>query len=71
MASIQVNDGAPGILGPMATGPESTQALRELVELLLRGTQHAHAVGTGNNRDVRFFAERLLFLPTFARRLKT
>ena len=37
MASIQVPDGAPGILGPMATGPESAKALRELVEVLLRG----------------------------------
>jgi hypothetical protein len=31
MAHIQVPDGAPGILGPMAISPESTKALRELV----------------------------------------
>jgi hypothetical protein len=37
MAHIQVPDGAPGILGPMAISPESTKALRELVEVLLRG----------------------------------
>jgi hypothetical protein len=37
MAHIQVPEGAPGILGPMAITPESTKALRELVELLLRG----------------------------------
>ena len=37
MAHIQVPEGAPGILGPMATSPESTKALRELVEVLLRG----------------------------------
>ena len=37
MAHIQVPEGAPGILGPMAISPESTQALRELVEVLLRG----------------------------------
>jgi len=37
MAHIQVPEGVPGILGPMATSPESTKALRELVEVLLRG----------------------------------
>src|SRR6202041_1150277 len=37
MAHIQVPEGAPGILGPMAISPESTKALRELVEVLLRG----------------------------------
>jgi uncharacterized peroxidase-related enzyme len=37
MAHIQVPEGAPGILGPMAISPESTRALRELVEVLLRG----------------------------------
>ena len=37
MAHIQVPEGAPGILGPMAISPGSTKALRELVEALLRG----------------------------------
>ena len=37
MAHIQVPEGAPGILGPMAISPESTKALRALVEVLLRG----------------------------------
>jgi uncharacterized peroxidase-related enzyme len=37
MAHIQVPEGLPGILGPMAISPESTNALRELVEVLLRG----------------------------------
>jgi uncharacterized peroxidase-related enzyme len=37
MAHIQVPEGLPGILGPMAISPESTKALRELVETLLRG----------------------------------
>jgi uncharacterized peroxidase-related enzyme len=37
MAHIQVPEGLPGILGPMAISPESTQALRELAEVLLRG----------------------------------
>jgi uncharacterized peroxidase-related enzyme len=37
MAHIQVPEGAPGILGPMAISPESTKALRELAEVLLRG----------------------------------
>jgi AhpD family alkylhydroperoxidase len=37
MAHIQVPEGAPGILGPMAISPESTKVLRELVEVLLRG----------------------------------
>jgi uncharacterized peroxidase-related enzyme len=37
MAHIQVPEGAPGILGPMATSPQSTRALRELAEVLLRG----------------------------------
>ncbi|MGA2745718.1 MAG: peroxidase-related enzyme [Candidatus Sulfotelmatobacter sp.] len=36
MAHIQVPEGAPGILGPMAISPASTKALRELVEVLLR-----------------------------------
>ena len=43
MAHIQVPDGTPGILGPMAINPESTKALRELVEMLLRGPQHANS----------------------------
>src|SRR6202167_1766326 len=37
MAHITVPDNLPGILGPMAISPESTKALRELVEVLLRG----------------------------------
>ena len=37
MAHINVPDNLPGILGPMAVSPESTKALRELVEVLLRG----------------------------------
>jgi uncharacterized peroxidase-related enzyme len=37
MAHIQVPAGLPGILGPMAISPDSTKALRELVEVLLRG----------------------------------
>ena len=37
MAHIQVPEGAPGILGPMAISPETTRALRELAEVLLRG----------------------------------
>jgi hypothetical protein len=37
MAQIQVPEGAPGILGPMAISPESTKALHELLELILCG----------------------------------
>lgn len=37
MAHIHVPEGLPGILGPMAISPESAKALRELVEVLLRG----------------------------------
>jgi uncharacterized peroxidase-related enzyme len=37
MTHITVPDNLPGILGPMAISPESTKALRELVEVLLRG----------------------------------
>jgi uncharacterized peroxidase-related enzyme len=37
MVHIQVPEGAPGILGPMAISPQSTRALRELAEVLLRG----------------------------------
>jgi uncharacterized peroxidase-related enzyme len=37
MAHIRVPEGLPGILGPMAISPESTKALRELAEVLLRG----------------------------------
>jgi uncharacterized peroxidase-related enzyme len=38
VAHIQVPEGAPGVLGPMAISPESTKAPRELVEVLLRGS---------------------------------
>jgi uncharacterized peroxidase-related enzyme len=37
MAHIYVPEGLPGILGPMAISRESTKALRELAEVLLRG----------------------------------
>jgi len=37
MAHIKVPDNLPGILGPMAISPETTKALRELAEVLLRG----------------------------------
>lgn len=37
MAYIQLPEGLPGILGPMAISPESAKALRELAEVLLRG----------------------------------
>jgi len=37
MAHIHVPEGLPGILGPMAISPETTKALRELAEVLLRG----------------------------------
>ncbi|MGA3238111.1 MAG: peroxidase-related enzyme [Bryobacteraceae bacterium] len=37
MAHISLPEGLPGILGPMAISPESTKALRELAEVLLRG----------------------------------
>ncbi|MGB7762904.1 MAG: peroxidase-related enzyme [Bryobacteraceae bacterium] len=37
MAHIRLPEGLPGILGPMAINPESTKALRELAEVLLRG----------------------------------
>jgi uncharacterized peroxidase-related enzyme len=37
MAHIHLPEGLPGILGPMAINPESTKALRELAEVLLRG----------------------------------
>jgi uncharacterized peroxidase-related enzyme len=38
MAHIEVPDNLPGILGPMAISPATTKALRELVEVLLRGS---------------------------------
>jgi len=37
MAHITIPNNLPGILGPMAISPESTKALRKLVEVLLRG----------------------------------
>ena len=37
MAHIRGPEGLPGILGPMAISPETTKALRELAEVLLRG----------------------------------
>lgn len=36
MAHINIPEGVPGILGPMAISPDTTKALRELVEVLLR-----------------------------------
>jgi uncharacterized peroxidase-related enzyme len=37
MAHIQVPEGAPGILGPMAVSPETAEPLNALAEVLLRG----------------------------------
>jgi uncharacterized peroxidase-related enzyme len=37
MAHIAIEDGIPGILGPMKFRPETTRPLRELAEVLLRG----------------------------------
>ena len=37
MGHIQVPEGAPGILGPMAVSRETTKALRELADVLLCG----------------------------------
>ena len=37
MAHIAIEDGIPGILGPMKFRPETTKPLRELAEALLRG----------------------------------
>jgi uncharacterized peroxidase-related enzyme len=37
MAHIEVPEGLPGILGPMAISPKSTHALRVLADVLLRG----------------------------------
>ena len=67
MAYIKVPDNLPRILGPMAISPESTKALRELAEVLLRGPKHADFRGTRNHRHLRFVPERLLFLPAFPR----
>lgn len=36
MAHIQLPDGIPGILGPMAYSPETAKPLNELAEVLLR-----------------------------------
>lgn len=37
MPHIQLPEGLPGILGPMAFSPETTKPLNELAEVLLRG----------------------------------
>jgi uncharacterized peroxidase-related enzyme len=37
MAHIEVPEGLPGILGPMAVSPDTTHALRVLADVLLRG----------------------------------
>jgi uncharacterized peroxidase-related enzyme len=37
MAHIKIEEGIPGILGPMMFRPETTKPLRELAEVLLRG----------------------------------
>jgi hypothetical protein len=67
MAHIQVPEGAPGILGPMAMSPESTQALRKLADVLLRGPNTLTPAEREMIATYCFYAERLLFLPTVAR----
>ena len=37
MAHIQLPDGLPGIVGPLAFSPDTAQPLRQLAEVLLRG----------------------------------
>jgi uncharacterized peroxidase-related enzyme len=37
MAHIQLQDGLPGIAGPLAFSPDTAQPLRQLAEVLLRG----------------------------------
>jgi alkylhydroperoxidase family enzyme len=37
MPHIQLPEGLPGILGPMAFRPETTKPLNELAEILLQG----------------------------------
>ena len=36
MAHIKLQDGVPGIRGPMAFRPETAKPMRELAEILLR-----------------------------------
>jgi len=38
MAHIAIEEGIPGILGPMKFRPETTKPLRQLAEVLLRGS---------------------------------
>jgi AhpD family alkylhydroperoxidase len=37
MAHIRLQDGLPGIVGPLAFSPDTAQPLRQLAEVLLRG----------------------------------
>jgi uncharacterized peroxidase-related enzyme len=39
MAHIKLEDGVPGIRGPMVFSPETTKPMREFVDVLLRGPQ--------------------------------
>lgn len=43
MAHIKLEEGVPGIRGPMVFSPETTKPMREFVEILLRGPQSTWA----------------------------
>ena len=61
MAHIQLQDGVPGIRGPMAFRPETAKPLRELAEILLRsphtlspGEREAIATYVSSQNDCRY-----------------
>ena len=57
MAHIQLPDGLPGILGPMAYSPETTKPLNELVEVLLR-TNASDSLTQGERELIASFTSR-------------
>lgn len=57
MAHIQLPDGLPGILGPMAYSPETTKPLNELAEVLLR-TNASDSLTQGERELIASFTSR-------------
>lgn len=57
MAHIQLPEGLPGILGPMAFSPETTKPLNELAEVLLR-TNASDSLTQGERELIASYTSR-------------
>ncbi|WP_460935789.1 carboxymuconolactone decarboxylase family protein [Spirosoma humi] len=58
MAHIQLPEGLPGILGPMAFSPQTTKPLNELAEVLLR-TRASDSLTQGERELIASYTSRL------------